>query len=145
MGEQMIEVTDDLSIPEGEIEYIFSRSSKPGGQNVNKVSTRVTLLFDVGASPSISEDQRRRIGKRLKTRITKDGVLRVVSQKHRLQHANREAALARFIELVREALVKKRKRKRTRVPLEIREHRLREKKRRGRLKSMRSRVSPEEQ
>lgn len=139
----MIEIDDNLVIPADEIDYTFSTSSKPGGQNVNKVSSRVTLLFDVGTSPSLSDDQRHRIATRLRTRITKDGVLRVVSQKHRSQHANREAALARFIELLRDAIRVRRKRKPTRVPREVREQRLREKKKRGRLKKTRSRVDYE--
>ena len=137
----MIEVNENLRIPDSEIEYTFSPSSKPGGQNVNKASTRVTLVFDVGGSASLSADQRRRIEKRLQARLSKDGLLRVVSQKHRSQHANREAAMERFSELLREALKKRRRRKKTVVPPEAREQRLREKKRRALLKQGRSGVS----
>jgi ribosome-associated protein len=137
----MIRVNDNLSIPENEIEFTFSPSSKPGGQKVNKASTRVTLLFDVDNSASISADQRRRIKKRLHTRIGKDGRLRVVSQKHRSQHANREAARERLGELLRSALTKRRRRKKTVVPKEAEERRLREKKRRGLLKQSRSAVT----
>jgi ribosome-associated protein len=137
----MIEVNENLWIPDSEIEYTFSPSSKPGGQKVNKASTRVTLIFDVGASESLSTDQRRRIEKHLQTRLSKDGLLRVVSQKHRSQHANREAVRERFGELLRDALKTRRKRKKTTVPREAREQRLREKKHRAILKQGRSGVS----
>ncbi len=136
----MIEVNENLRIPEGEVEYTFSPSSKPGGQKVNKASTRVTLVFDVDGSASISADQRRRIKTYLQPRLSKDGLLRVVSQKHRSQHANREAARERFSELLREALKQRRKRKKTAVPREADEQRLREKKRRALLKQDRSGV-----
>jgi ribosome-associated protein len=139
----MIEIDDSLVISANEIEYTFSTSSKPGGQNVNKVSSRVTLRFDVGASPSLSDDQRRLILSHLRTRITKDGVLRVMSQKYRSQRANREAALARFVELLRNAIKPRPKRKPTRVPTEVREQRLRDKKKRGLLKRTRSRLDYE--
>jgi ribosome-associated protein len=136
----MIEINENLRIPDGEIEYAFSPSSKPGGQNVNKVSTRVTLIFDVEGSPSLSEEDRRRIRKRLENRIGKDGRLRVVSQRHRSQHANREAAREDFAGLLREALKPRRRRKKTAVPREAHEERLREKKRRAVLKQSRSGV-----
>ena len=141
VGVEMIEVSDNLRIPDSEIDYTFSPSSKPGGQKVNKASTQVALVFNVEGSASLSEDQRRRIRRRLHTRISKDGLLRVVSQKHRSQHANREAARERFAELLREALSRKRKRKKTAVPGEAKERRLREKKHRGLLKDARSKVS----
>jgi ribosome-associated protein len=136
----MIEINESLSIGENEIEFVFSPSSKPGGQKVNKASTRVTLVFDVGTSPSLSADQRRRIKQRLRGRLTKDGMLRVVSQQHRSQYANRQAATERFARLLGEALKKTPRRKRTSVPPEAQEQRLREKKRRSLLKSSRSGV-----
>jgi ribosome-associated protein len=81
----VIVVNADLAIPEHELAFSASRSSGPGGQNVNKVSSRVTLTFDVENSPSLSDSQRRRIRSRLQTRINKDGVLRVISQISRSQ------------------------------------------------------------
>ena len=129
----MIEVKEDLLIPERELSFTFSRSSKPGGQKVNKVSTRVTLLFDVRRSPSLTERQRTLILARLQTRITKNGILRVVSQKYRTQGANREAATERFAELLGEALSEQPPRKKRRVPKEVRERRLKDKKRRSRF------------
>jgi ribosome-associated protein len=136
----MIVVSKKVRIPDGEITYTFSRSSKPGGQKVNKTSTRVTLVFDVGRSPSLSDVERERVKSQLASRITKEGLLRVVSQKHRTQRGNREATRERFIELMRRALRPNRARKETAVPAEVRERRLEAKKRRGRLKKERSRA-----
>jgi ribosome-associated protein len=138
-----IEINRNLEIQESEISYTFSRSSKPGGQNVNKVCTRVTLLFDVEASQSLHYRQRERIEEKLASRIGKDGILRVVSQKHRTQKANREAALERFIALVAAALEPRRRRKPTAVPREVKEGRLEAKKRRSRIKRARARPSPD--
>src|SRR6476659_9675040 len=100
----MIPITPDLAIPDEELSFVTSRSGGPGGQNVNKLETRVTVRFDVAGSPSLTEEQRAKILERLATRITRAGVLQVTSQKHRTQADNREAALERFAELLREAL-----------------------------------------
>ena len=95
----MIAITDDLAIPDEEVSFTTSRSGGPGGQNVNKLETRVTVRFDVARSPSLSEQQRQRLLERLATRITREGVLHVTSQKHRTQGENREAAAARLCSL----------------------------------------------
>src|SRR5580704_16577736 len=100
----MIVINEQLSIPDNELTFVASRSGGPGGQNVNKVSSRVTLTFDVSHSPSLSEAQRHRISSKLATRINKDGVLRVVSQRTRSQELNKEDTVVRFIELLRGAL-----------------------------------------
>jgi ribosome-associated protein len=140
----MVEINEQLTIPDEELSFEFSRSGGPGGQNVNKVSTKATLLFDVEASPSLTDVQRSRIMSRLRTRITKTGILRVSSQRHRTQRANREAAVERFAELIGEALHPKRPRRRTRMPKAVKERRLQEKKRRGELKRRRGAVRSEE-
>ena len=134
----MIEITPDLSIPEDELVFLTARSSGPGGQNVNKVETRVTLRFDLAASPSLSPEQKARLQERLATRITRSGVLHVTAQKHRTQGANREAAQERFIELLREALREETPRKKTRIPRAVSRRRVDEKKRRGQRKQERS-------
>jgi len=134
----MIIITDDLSIPDGEISLGFSRSSGPGGQNVNKLNTRVTLHFDVARSPSLSDWQRARILEKLATRITREGILRVVSQKHRTQKMNRDAATERFAELIRGALARRRPRRRTGVPAGVKKKRLEDKRRRSRIKTGRA-------
>jgi ribosome-associated protein len=134
-----IEITPALSIGEDELAFRASRSSGPGGQNVNKLNTRVTLLFDVSGSPSLSAAQKQRLRSRLSTRIDKRGVLRVVAQGHRTQEANRRVAVERFQHLLRDALKRKPVRKKTKVPAKAQERRLREKKQRSLLKQERAR------
>jgi ribosome-associated protein len=136
--QRAVKITARLSIPENEIYYTASRSSGPGGQNINKVSTRITLWFDVLKSPSLSEEAKQQILNKLPTRINKAGVLWVNAQQTRSQAANRELALQRFIELIERALIKPRFRKKTRIPRRVQEERIAEKKRRSRLKADRS-------
>ena len=127
----MLSITSDVAIQADELSVVFSRSSGPGGQNVNKVSTRATVLFDVAASPNLTDDQKRRIRERLGTRISGEGVLRVSSQRERSQAANRGAAEARLIELLRDALAERALRRPTRVSRAARERRIAEKKLHG--------------
>ena len=134
----MIRIRDGLAIPESEITFTASRSGGPGGQNVNKVSSRVTLSFDVPASTALSEEQKRKITGRLATRINKDGVLRIVSQKTRSQDMNRNDALERFSDLLRRALTEQRSRIKTRVPSGAKERRIEEKRKRTLIKQKRS-------
>jgi ribosome-associated protein len=136
----MIEIGGGISISEDELFFKFSRSGGPGGQKVNKTSTRVTLFFDVVNCDGFSDVQKKRILKRLKTRADREGVLRVVSQRHRTQKANREAAVERLRELLTEALKTKPLRKKTRVPLWAKEKRLKEKKQRSLLKRQRASI-----
>ncbi len=134
----MIDILPDLSIDDNEVSFSASRSAGPGGQNVNKVATRVTLRFDVAASASLDDDSRQRILDHLATRIDKNGVLAVRSQRHRTQAANRRAAQERFVELLREALETSPERQPTRVPRRARERRLIDKRRRAEIKQGRS-------
>jgi ribosome-associated protein len=133
----VIAITDEIHI-EDKIVVKVSRSSGPGGQNVNKVNTRVTLFFDVADCATLSDAQKQRILARLATRADKNGVLRVVSQKFRTQSANRTAAMERLCRLLGEALAPLPVRKRTRAPARAHEKRLEEKKRRSELKRLRS-------
>ena len=140
----MIEITDRVSIPEEELSFTASRSGGPGGQNVNKVSTKITLWFDLTNSPSLSEEDKALITDRLGSRIDKEGVLRVVSQSTRSQLSNRELAIERFVELLQAALHRLPVRKKTRVSKGAKERRLEEKKQRGGIKRERSRKVPVE-
>jgi len=137
---QSIAITDTLAIPASELTFQFSRSSGPGGQNVNRRETRVELLFDVANSPSLSEAQRSRLLKRLASHIDSAGVLHVVAQMYRSQHRNREEAQQRFAHLVRSALRKRKRRILTKVPPKAKERRLTEKRRRSETKERRKPV-----
>jgi ribosome-associated protein len=134
----MIEITRDIIISEDELIFQASRSSGPGGQNVNKVNTRITLFFDVAGSRSLSDTQKKRILSRLSTRIDKNGHMRVVSQKYRTQKANRNAAIERFQQLLADALKTRPIRKKTKVPYAAKQKRLEEKRRRSQLKKHRT-------
>lgn len=134
----MIKIKDGIVIGEDELSFTFSRSSKPGGQNVNKISSRVTLLFDVANSPSLSAEHKNQIMTLLRTRVNKKGVLRIVSQRHRSQAANREAAIERFVELLQESLKPVKSRKKIRISLAAKKRLLNGKKRRSRLKQERA-------
>ncbi|HIJ70183.1 MAG TPA: aminoacyl-tRNA hydrolase [Planctomycetes bacterium] len=134
----MIEIKNGVVISEDEFVFKASRSRGPGGQNVNKVSTKVTLYFDVAGCRTLSDSQKTRILKRLKTRADKNGVLHICSQRHRTQKANRAAAKERLIELLAGALVKRPVRKKTKVPDSAVQRRLDEKKRRSTLKQQRA-------
>lgn len=134
----MIEIRDDILISENELVFKFSRSSGPGGQNVNKVNTRVTLLFDLANSTNLSDVQKKRILKRLAGRASKDGVIRVISQRYRTQKANRRAVVERLRELLSSAMETKPIRRKTKVPWSAKQRRLEEKKQRSILKRQRT-------
>jgi ribosome-associated protein len=133
----MIRVNAHISIDEREIEENFVRASGPGGQNVNKLSTAVQLRFDVRRSPSLPDDVRHRLERLAGTRLTRDGVLIIVAQRHRTQARNRQDALDRLVELVRSAAVAPRLRRPTRPTKASRERRVQSKKHRAGLKRLR--------
>ncbi len=130
----VVEIAGGVRIPREELTFTAARSGGPGGQNVNKVSTRVTLRFDVPGSTALTDLQKARIRSRLGTRISGEGVLRVVSQGSRSQARNREAAVARLAALLGDALRVETPRTRTRVPPAQKQRRLEEKRQRGVLK-----------
>ena len=140
----MIPISEHLSIPDEEVAFVTSRSGGPGGQNVNKLETRVTLRFDLGGSASLSEEQKARLRERLATRITKAGILQVSAQRHRTQAANREAAVERFAELLRESLREEAPRKKTRPSRAAKARRLEAKRRHSQRKRERAAPIPRE-
>ena len=133
----MIKITNSVFISDDELEFRFSRSAGPGGQNVNKVNTRVTVRLDIPGCWSFSEEQKKRILTKLATRANKEGVIRAVSQKHRTQNANRQAATEKLVELLSRALETRPVRKKTKVPYKAKQRRLEDKKRRSMLKQQR--------
>ena len=136
--ERLVPINEALQIPVAELSFRFSTSSGPGGQHVNKTATRVTLLFDVAHSPSLPDEVRARLLKRLANRIDKDGVLQLHVQSSRSQHRNRDTAVSIFQKLLADALKPRKKRRRTQPPAAANEKRLQEKKRRGERKQDRS-------
>lgn len=134
---------EQWTIPERELTFETSRSSGPGGQHVNKVETRVVACFDVEASASLSAEQKERLREVLAARLTRAGVLRVGSARHRSQLANRREAIARLTDLVRRALAPPTPRKPTRPGRRAREVRLEEKRRRSRTKELRQEPEPD--
>ena len=137
MTNMAIRITDDIAIDESEIEESFVRSSGPGGQNVNKLSTAVQLRFDVRRSPSLPNDVAVRLMRLAGKRMTKNGVLVIVAQNHRTQERNRAEALERLVGLVQAAAVRPVKRIATKPPKAAREKRLEGKKLRSNIKGMR--------
>jgi len=138
----MLRVSDDIVVRDSEIEERFIRSSGPGGQNVNKVSTAVELRYDVEGS-SLPAAVKRRLAALSGSRLTADGVLVIEAREHRTQKQNREAARRRLVELVARAARPPKPRRATRPTASSREQRLREKRRRARVKAGR-RAEPDE-
>jgi len=133
----MIRVTDTISIDESELSESFVRSSGPGGQNVNKLSTAVQLRFDVRHSPSLANDVAVRLMRIAGSRMTKDGVLVITAQQHRTQERNRAEARERLIAMIREAAVRPVPRWPTKPTRASKQRRLEGKKHRSTIKHLR--------
>lgn len=125
-------------IPESEFIFIASRSGGPGGQNVNKVNTKIELHFDIALSAGLSDYQKERIFNTLKNRINAAGELIVRSQSERTQLANRKKAVERLLNILASGLEEKPERKPTHPSASSKRERLNGKRLRGRIKKMRS-------
>jgi ribosome-associated protein len=133
----MIRINQTLAIDESELQFDFIRSAGPGGQNVNKVSTAVQLRFDAGHSASLPEEVRQRLTRLAGRRMTAEGVLVIEARQYRTQEANRQAAIERLVELLRQAAEKPTVRRNTKPTLASQRRRLESKRRRGEIKSLR--------
>ena len=134
----MIRVTHSIALDESEIEETFIRASGPGGQNVNKLSTAVQLRFDVRHSPNLPDGVKARLERLAGSRLTNDGVLVLIAQRHRTQDANRRDALERLVELVRQATEKPKPRRPTKATYGSQQRRLDSKTKHATTKKMRS-------
>lgn len=143
MNETDIRINDSLHIPASELSFRTSRSGGPGGQNVNKVSSKVELLFDVKHSAFLSANERQKILNRLGKRIDSAGVLHLVSQSSRSQLENKEHVVSEFARIVRAALKPTKKRIPTHPTKAAKEKRLKRKKMVAEKKKMRNARIPE--
>jgi len=137
----MIRITSRIAIDEREVDESFVRASGPGGQNVNKLSTAVQLRFDLRGSPSLPGDVKARLERLAGARLTRDGVLVIIAQRHRTQARNRQDALDRLVDLIRRAAIPPTLRRATKPTAASRERRIESKKRRAGIKHLR-RASP---
>ncbi|WP_166257089.1 alternative ribosome rescue aminoacyl-tRNA hydrolase ArfB [Marinobacter salicampi] len=136
----MLRITDQITIPEAELEFQAIRAQGSGGQNVNKVSSAVHLRFDISQSVVLPEYLKARLLALSDSRITSDGVLVIKAQKFRSQEKNRADALERLKEVIQEGLVVQKARRATRPSLGAKKKRIEKKKQRGQKKQLRGKV-----
>ena len=138
----MIHIIRSITIDESEIQECFVRASGPGGQNINKVATAVPLRFDVANSHSLPEEVRLRLSSLAGNRITEDGILIIDARRFRTQGRNRENAIDRLVELIRNAAQRPKFRRRTRPTLTSKIRRLESKRHGAESKRLRGPVYP---
>ncbi len=139
MPDEAIVITDSLSIPRSELDVKTSRASGPGGQHVNKTSSRVEISWNVAQSTALTDEQRATLTSRLASRMSDEGSIRVVASDTRSQLRNRQTAEKRLADTIARGLIVPKKRKRTRRPRRADEARLSEKKKHSEKKRERQR------
>ena len=144
MSSTHLKVNPALSIPLEEVSFHFSRSSGPGGQHVNRTQSRVELRFDLAGSPSLSQEQKQLLARKLKSHLDGSGVLHLFVQTHRSQARNRQLALERFAALLQKALQPVKARRATAPSAASRRRRLVEKRERSLRKQGRQKPLQEE-
>ncbi|HBQ37185.1 MAG TPA: aminoacyl-tRNA hydrolase [Rhodobacteraceae bacterium] len=140
----MLRINDDITLEDWEISESFTRSSGPGGQNVNKVSTAVELRFEAQRSPQLTGAVKTRLKRLAGRRWTSDGAIIIRAEETRSQARNREIAKARLVDLIEKALFVPKRRIKTRPTLASKRRRVEGKVKRGQVKVLRGKVRGDE-